>query len=81
MYLKNKKNNELMREALEWMMISRCQTQTRRVGDLRSRDGQAWTMVAALPPLPQVKRDHLLCALGNKIIFCYFHDQKLFLIS
>jgi hypothetical protein len=62
MYLKNNKNNELMREALEWMMISRCQTQTQRVGDLHSRDGQAWTMAA----LPQVKRDHLLCALGNK---------------
>lgn len=53
-----------MREALEWMMISRCQTQTQRVGDLRSRDGQAWTM----PALPQVKRDHL-CALRNKNIF------------
>jgi hypothetical protein len=66
MYLKNNKNNELMREALEWMMISRCQTQTQRVGDLRSRDGQAWTMAALRQALPQVKRDHLLCALGNK---------------
>lgn len=55
-----------MREALEWMMISRCQTQTQRVGDLRSRDGQAWTMAALRQALPQVKRDHLLCALGNK---------------
>jgi hypothetical protein len=63
MYLKNNKNNELMREALEWMMISRCQTQTQRVGDRRSRDGQAWTMAAALP---LVKRDHLLCALQDK---------------